>query len=146
VLDTLWKKTLPSKLFHLERVARRPDNLPLQTTITSLSWREVTHRLNTNSHWPVSHAQSSSAWPQHPTGKQTRASRTGSTMAHGLTVLNSGKRATANPRQEPHRLEPLRQELYQGISEIHTGFSAFSGMNRRCALSQHDTGLFWFGG
>jgi hypothetical protein len=69
VLDTLWKKPLPNKLSHLERVVHRPDNLPLPTTITSLTWREVTHRLSMNSHWPVSHAQSSTAWPQQPTGK-----------------------------------------------------------------------------
>jgi hypothetical protein len=69
VLDTLWKKPLPNKLSHLERVVHRPDNLPLPTTITSLTWREVTHRLSMNLHWPVSHAQSSTAWPQQPTGK-----------------------------------------------------------------------------
>jgi hypothetical protein len=28
VLDTLWKKPLPNKLSHLERVVHRPDNLP----------------------------------------------------------------------------------------------------------------------
>jgi hypothetical protein len=69
VLDTLWKKPLPNKLSHLERVAHRPDNLPLPTTITSLTWREVTHRLGMDLHWPASHAQSSTAWPQQPTGK-----------------------------------------------------------------------------
>jgi hypothetical protein len=62
-------ETTSQQLSHLEGVAHRPDNLPLPTTITSLTWREVTHRLNTDSHWPVSHAQSSTAWPQQPTGK-----------------------------------------------------------------------------
>jgi hypothetical protein len=45
VLGTLWKKPLPSKLFHLERVAHRPDNPPLPTTDASLTRREVIHKL-----------------------------------------------------------------------------------------------------
>jgi hypothetical protein len=69
VIDTLWKKPLPNKLSHVEGDAHRPDNLPLPTTITSLTWREITHRISKNSHWPVSHAQSSTAWSQQPTGK-----------------------------------------------------------------------------
>jgi hypothetical protein len=61
VLDTLWKKTIPSKLFHLERVSRRPDNLPLPTSTTSLTWREVIHKLIIGLLWPVCHAQTSTA-------------------------------------------------------------------------------------
>jgi hypothetical protein len=36
VLDTLWKKPLPRKISHLERVVHKTENLPLPTTITSL--------------------------------------------------------------------------------------------------------------
>jgi hypothetical protein len=68
VLDTLWKKPLPNKLSHLERVFHRPDNLPLPTIVTSLTWREVIHRLNHNLHWPAIHAQPFSVWPPQPTG------------------------------------------------------------------------------
>ena len=62
MLDTLWKKTLPSKLFHLERVSRRPDNLPLPTSTTSLTWREVIHKLSIGLLWPVCHTQTSTAF------------------------------------------------------------------------------------
>ena len=47
MLGTLWKKPLPSKLFHLGRVAHRPDNLPLPTIVTSLTRSEVIHKLST---------------------------------------------------------------------------------------------------
>jgi hypothetical protein len=73
VLDTLWKKPLPSKLFHLERVAHRPDNLLLPTTVTSLTRREDIHKFSPSLLWPVCHAQSSTAWPQQPIGKNKHA-------------------------------------------------------------------------
>jgi hypothetical protein len=73
VLGTLWKKPLPSKLFHLERVAHRPDNLPLPTTVASLTRREVIHKLSPSLLWPVCHAQFSTAWPQQPIGKNRHA-------------------------------------------------------------------------
>jgi hypothetical protein len=73
VLDTLWKKPLPSKLFHLERVAHRPDNLLLPTTVTSLTRREDIHKFSPSLLWPVRHAQSSTAWPQQPIGKNKHA-------------------------------------------------------------------------
>jgi hypothetical protein len=123
VLDTLWKKTLPSKLFHLERVARRPDNLPLQTTITSLTWREVTHRLSTNSHWPVSHAQSSTAWPQHPTGK-----------------TDTG---FPNRLSNPEIDSRFRFRDFTRCTEI--PLTGLTVQNRMYGLSQNDTG-FWFKG
>jgi hypothetical protein len=135
VLDTLWKKTLPSKLFHLERVSRRPDNLPLPTSTTSLTWREVIHKLSIGLLWPVCHAQTSTAWPQQPIGKTNTGFLTGSTMAGHFLFLNpttrdrltlgfSGTRDKQS-MQGQHRFELFRQELYQGISEVHTGFSAF---------------------
>jgi hypothetical protein len=73
VLDTLWKKPLPSKLFHLERVAHRPDNLLLPTTVTSLTRREDIHKFSPSLLWPVHHAQSSTAWLQQPIGKNKHA-------------------------------------------------------------------------
>ena len=61
MLGALWKKPLPSKHFHLERVSRRPDNLPLPTSTTSLTWREVIHKLSIGLLWPICHAQTSTA-------------------------------------------------------------------------------------
>jgi hypothetical protein len=49
-------------------------------SITSLTWRECC------SNWPTSHTQSSTAWPQQPTGKTDTGFPTGSTMtgwSHG---------------------------------------------------------------
>jgi hypothetical protein len=73
VLDTLWKKPLPNKLFHLERVAHRLDNLPLPTIDASLTRREVIHKLSTSLLWLVCHTQFSTAWPQQPIGKNRHA-------------------------------------------------------------------------
>jgi hypothetical protein len=115
VLDTLWKKPLPNKLFHLERVARRPDNLPLPTSATSLTWREVIHKLSTGLLWPVCHAQTSTAWPQQPIGKMNTGFLTGSTTQNGLTVESSGQGIHAQARSA----FPNNPRLFP---EIHTGF------------------------
>ena len=40
------EKLLPNKLFHLERVSHRPDNLLLPTTVNSLTRREDIHHLS----------------------------------------------------------------------------------------------------
>ena len=115
MLETLWKKTLPSKLFHLERVARRLDNLPLPTSTTSLTWREVIHKLSTGLLWPVCHAQTSTAWPQQPIRKMNTGFLTGSTTQNGLTIESLGQGIDAQPRSA--FLNNPRLFL-----EIHTGF------------------------
>jgi hypothetical protein len=42
-------------------------------------------------HWPTSHTQSSTAWPQQSIGKTDTGFPTGSTMANGLTDMASNK-------------------------------------------------------
>jgi hypothetical protein len=74
-------KPLPNELFHLERVAHRPDNLPLPTTVSSLTRREVIYKLSTNlplanmPHAVQHYVATTVNWE-----KQTRASQTGSTI------------------------------------------------------------------
>jgi hypothetical protein len=131
VLDTLWKKPLPNKLSLLERVAHRPDNLPLPTTITSLTWREVSHRFDTDLHWPVSPAQSSAAWPQQSIGN-TDTGFPNWFNKHGIvfTVLVSGLHEVC--RDPTHRLQLFRQKMYRlspkstqafRLSGLHPGYS-----------------------
>jgi hypothetical protein len=128
VLDTLWKKPLPNKLSHLERVAHRPDNLPLPTTITSLTWREVTHRLGMDLHWPVSHAQSSTAWPQQPTGK-TDTGFPNRLRNHGIDSRFWFRDCTKVYRDSTHRLKLFRQRMYR-LSQKSTQAFRLSGMHQ----------------
>jgi hypothetical protein len=65
VLDTLWKKPLPRKLSHLERIAHRP-------TTCSSSLNHLSHLKRVLNNWPIIHTQFSTAWPQQPMGKQTQ--------------------------------------------------------------------------
>jgi hypothetical protein len=67
VLDTLWKKPLPNKLSHLERVSHRPDNLFFQSSITSLTWRECCTTGQQATRSPVLRGHNN------PWGKQTQA-------------------------------------------------------------------------
>jgi hypothetical protein len=140
VLDTLWKKPLPSKLSHLERVAHRPDNLPLPTTITSLTWREVTHRLSMNSHWPVSHAQSSTAWPQQPTGK-TDTGFPNRLNNHEIDSRFWFQGLTSKVYRDPTQAQTVQKRNVHRLSlEINTGlFPRFQNCTRVSCRGQ--TGL-----
>jgi hypothetical protein len=53
-------------LSHLERIAHRP-------TTCSSSLNHLSHLKRVLNNWPTIHTQSSTAWPQQPTGKQTQA-------------------------------------------------------------------------
>jgi hypothetical protein len=126
VLDTFWKKPLSIKLSLLERVAHRPDNLLLPTSITSLTWREVSHRFDTDLQWPVSPAQSSAAWPQQLIGN-TDTGFLNRFRKHGIvfTVSFSGLHKVC--RDPMHRLELFRQKMYRLSLKSTQPFFGFQG-------------------
>jgi hypothetical protein len=69
VLDTLWKKTLPNKLFHLEEFLAGLTTCLFQPQ-SPPSPEERSYTSSTQSLLcPVCHAQFSTAWPQQPIGK-----------------------------------------------------------------------------